>query len=721
MPPGTMDQRRIESDRLGLLLGQMPSVLVANVANPLIFWLAMGPFTDIAWLGWVLAQVGLSTLRWLVHGRLRRQLDRGDLEVVGRQLVVHSLLSGAIWGAGAAWLLEPRPASLLAWIFLIGGMVTAAAGTTAVHLGSFLAFAVPALSALITRLVLLPPESVGPMPLFVLMFGVLMVGVAHRTHRSLGESFRLRHENTELITELAAARSELERSNQYLESQVRARTAELAAERARLAQWIRDAPDGLLTLADERVLACNPAMALILERQEAELTGQRLHDLKMCDDAMASALLEGCRMQGRATLETSIEVDGARRYLELHATRAADQARRIEIVVRDVTERRLAQEQARAFEDNAHRAARLEAIRRLAGGVAHEFNNLLAVILGTLESLFESQPSQTFRHGLEEIQDAVLRAAAVTRQLVSISHRRRGKRQRVELDAFVRAQRATVERLVGQELRVVIEVSEHDLEVVADWGQMEEALYHVVVYLTAMQRADTRDDRIVLRVHAAMSPEDAVTRAVLDVSYQGPSARSAHEESAIELAVARRLVEEDGGLLDACELGERSLCIRLGWPLARDAELREPARTHSDVVPATRRVEGIVALVVDDEPTLLELAATALRSRGFTVLTASNAGAARQLEAQHKGPIHLLLTDVVMPGTDGPSLATELRRHRPELKVCFMSGYTATYLEGSLGEWAGTPLLEKPFRLDRLVAVAVELVHESELAAGASG
>jgi two-component system cell cycle sensor histidine kinase/response regulator CckA len=704
------DPRRIEIDRLHLLLSQLPSVCIANLINPCILGLTIGNLRARTWLTWIVSQAALASFRWLRRRPLRQRLHEGELGRVARELSLHSLASGLSWGLGSIWLIEARPASLLGWSFVVGGMVTAAAGTTAVHFPSFVSFAFPSLAALGVRLAVFSPDQVGPMPLLVALFTVLMTAVARRTHQSLGHSFKLRHENGELITQLTSARTALWESNRELESQVEQRTAELASERARLAQWIQDAPDGLLTLSGDQVLALNPALARILGRRAEELVGARLPELLRDDPAGARDLLERCASSGQATLDTRIEVGGDVRHLAVHAKRASGEAALTEIVIHDVTERRRAEQQRHEREDTAHRAARFEAIRRLSGGVAHEFNNILAVMQGTVESALAARTNDAVHAGLQELQAAIDRAAGVTRQLVAISQRPRGKREPVDLNGLVLAQRPTIERMVGQEVRVEVAPSERELSIVADAFALEEALFHLVLYLAAVQLGDTRSDRIVLCT--AREGE----RAVLELRYERPAPgtlaatnlRTGPQnvpEGTFELNAARILVEQEGGALEPPEIDAQHVRLRLSWPLVvRAAQAAGAAEKAPRDVTAATDERGVVILAVDDEPALLELVAAALDAAGHRVLKARSPAAARQIAADTEGRIDVLLTDVVMAGTDGPALASELRQRRPELKVCFMSGYTAQYLKGSLGEWTNATLLEKPFTLASLVS-----------------
>ena len=465
----------------------------------------------------------------------------------------------------------------------------------------------------------------------------------------------------------------------------------------------------------------NPALARILRVSPEALVDLRLDELPGFDAKSAQALLDACAHTGAGRLEFVLGSDGGTRHLEAHAREADGNTRRVELVIRDVTERRLMEQGLRLMEANVHRAARLEAVRRLAGGVAHEFNNILSVILGTSERLLRD-PASGSRTSLEDIRNAAVRAAAIARDLLRASERRRGERKPINLNRFLEKQRAAIDRLLGYKVRVELSLTEAAVPIVADESLLEEVLFHVVLYVSASPAADTREHHIELRTSVFVQSDEQPFVA-LDLTYhrvRGFGTRAASElvqaeardESILELAEASDLLAQEGGFLERLESDEGSQRLRLAWPLAYGE------RTSAESIPLSSQrapspapaAAGAAILLVDDERALRDLLATALSESGFQVLSAGSGAEALTIASSAGVPIGLLLTDVVMPGMDGPTLARELSRQIPNLRVCFISGYTASLLSESLREWPDATVLEKPFSLPVLVATAEKLL-----------
>jgi PAS domain S-box-containing protein len=352
----------------------------------------------------------------------------------------------------------------------------------------------------------------------------------------------------------------------------------------------------------------------------------------------------------------------------------------------DVTEQRSLAEQLQ-------QSQRLEAIGRLAGGVAHDFNNMLAVINGYSELLQEMiEPESPLRSGLQEITKAGKRAAALTRQLLAFSRKQVLEPRVLDLRAVVSDMEKMLRRVIGEDVELVIRVGDAVGRVLADPGQMEQVLLNLAVNSRdAMPRGGTlrlevdevRLDEGFRRLHPDVSPGCYVRLTVADSGVGIPEEIQPHvfepfyttkepgKGTGLGLATVFGIIKQSEGhiTLDSVEGGGATFRVYL-------------PRVQEVVVPETRAPERRLAgsetvLLVEDETMLRELLCHALRAQGYAVLPAANGENAVRIASQYDGVIHLLLTDVVMPGgMSGRQVAERMAELRPAAKVLYMSGYT---------------------------------------------
>jgi len=426
------------------------------------------------------------------------------------------------------------------------------------------------------------------------------------------------------------------------------------------------------------------------------------------DRALFEPVLRGEVPQGEATLVRWIHKSGAIVWIEQHHTvvrDAAGSAVAIECIARNVTERR-------SLEEQFQQSQKMEAVGRLAGGVAHDFNNLLTVILGySAQLLAELPPDDVHREEMDEINKAGERAAALTRQLLAFSRRQVLQPQVLDLNTVVADMERMLVRLLGADVRYVTIAAPAPARVRADCGQMEQVLMNLVVNARdAMPKGGT------LTVEIAASLQN-VTLAVRDTGQGMDEAtqkrifepffttKPAGVGTGLGLSTVYGIVTQTGGTVSVTsEVGVGTTFTVTLPSIARPAESvaedRRPAR------PAGGK-ETI--LVVEDEAAVRGLIRTVLMRAGYEVLVANDGDEAVRLSESHTCHIHLLLTDMVMPGTRGDDLARRLAASRPNLHVLLMSGYT----DQTVGELAAeVAFLQKPFTPSAL-AQAVRRALES--------
>ena len=383
----------------------------------------------------------------------------------------------------------------------------------------------------------------------------------------------------------------------------------------------------------------------------------------------------------------------------------------------------------RRLEEQYHHAQRMEAVGRLAGGVAHDFNNLLTAILGYTELALQTLPDGgPERAHLEEIRKAGERAAALTQQLLNFSRKQVVRPRVLDLNEVVLGLGRMMQRLIGETIHVDNRLRPGSLPVRADRGQLEQVVVNIVVNARdAMPAGGT----ILLRT-AELSVGDGGPWSVagatpgryvlLEISDSGTgmdeqtrarifepffTTKALGVGTGLGMATVYSIVSQNGGHIRiASELGRgTAVGILLPWCLEAPAE-EIAAAAEPELQNGSETV-----LVVEDEDAVRNLMAGALRSHGYRVLTASSGEEALAASERHPEAIHLVVTDVVMPGLGGRETVEELRRRRPRLPALYVSGYTDdTVLQNGVSS-EETPFLGKPFTGGELLVKVRELVE----------
>jgi hypothetical protein len=384
------------------------------------------------------------------------------------------------------------------------------------------------------------------------------------------------------------------------------------------------------------------------------------------------------------------------------------------VLARDVTEQRRLEAQLR-------QAQKMEAVGRLAGGIAHDFNNLLTAILGSAQlALREIDASHPVREDLEEIHRAGLRAADLTRQLLAYSRRQVVTPKVIDLNEAVRNLDSMLRRLIREDIELELDLAPRALAVKSDPGQLEQVVLNLVVNA---RDALPQGGGITVRTAAALlgtqqpdndppaPPGPYIALAVSDTGTGlSPEARAHLFEpffttkelgkgTGLGLATVYGIVKQNGGFIYVDSAPGQGTTVRVYLPEAVEPL---PATEGPPItVPATGGSETV--LLVEDEPAVRQFARRALEANGYLVLAAARGEEALSLAARHQGPIHVLVTDVVMPGMGGPELARRLAERRPTLRVLYCSGYTddAAVREGV--REAGRAFLQKPFASEDLI------------------
>ena len=380
----------------------------------------------------------------------------------------------------------------------------------------------------------------------------------------------------------------------------------------------------------------------------------------------------------------------------------------------DVTERK-------RLEDHLRQSQKMEAIGRLAGGVAHDFNNLLTVISGRAQiELLRPELSGPSRRNIDLIAEAASRASTLTKQLLAFSRKQVLQPRVLDVDIVVAGMEPLLRRLIGEDIDLVTATEPGLGRVRADPGQLEQVVLNLAVNARdampqggrlTIETANAELDEAYARQQADIHPGPYVILAVSDTGVGMDAETRAHlfepffttkgvgEGTGLGLATVYGIVKQSGGHITAySELG-RGTTIKIYLPRVDAAsELREAAPE-----PVVLRRGSETVLLVEDDEAVRELTCEVLEMHGYTVLAVADAGEAPRVLEGASRPIHLLVTDVVMPRLSGRELTERLRSLRPGLKVLYISGYagTAVVHHGVLDP--GTPFLQKPFTPDALL------------------
>lgn len=382
---------------------------------------------------------------------------------------------------------------------------------------------------------------------------------------------------------------------------------------------------------------------------------------------------------------------GQWRVLESTASAVRNKSGEVEkliIVNRDVSERRL-------LEKQFLQAQKMEAVGRLSGGVAHDFNNLLGVIIGYAELLEEKTPaSESSRECIDEILNAGRQAASLTKQLLAFSRQQVLEPKIVDVNAIVRDTQKMLRRLIGEDIELVTQLDGAVSKVKVDQAQLQQAIFNMAVngrdampnggQLRIQTDNFEMDEQAIRRYQYPVLVGSYVRIRISDdgLGMDSETLTRAFEPffttkekgkgTGLGLAMVYGFVKQSGGYIDVIS--------ELGVGTTLTIYLPQMEQPHEEDGPGANSSEsfagkGTILLVEDDAP-LRQLTARLLQSFGYRVLDAQDAASAIDISGATRENIDLLLTDVVLPKTNGRALAEALQERRPTLRVLFTSGYT---------------------------------------------
>jgi len=516
-------------------------------------------------------------------------------------------------------------------------------------------------------------------------------------------------------------------------------TSRLAVEAVRQSEARKDAIlrvslDAIMTMDREgTILSFNPSAERIFGYLETEAIGKSMETLlippELPQEIKAAAYLmkagKGFVLDKRVEMP-GLRADGRRFPAELTITRVPlDGAPLFTGFLQDITDRKNLEEQFR-------QAQKMEAIGSLAAGVAHDFNNLLTIIVGYSAMIQTKLPlDDEIRSLVGEIGHAGERAGSLTRQLLAFSRKQVLEPKVLNLNAVVTDTAKMLQRLIGEDIDLNTVLAPDLGWVKADPGQLEQVLMNFAVNARdampkggklTIETANTELDETYTQAYPNLRPGLYVMMAVADTGMGMDEATKSRifepffttkepgKGTGLGLATVFGIVKQsEGHVAVYSELGHGTT-FKVYLPVVQ--ALISSRKSLAGLKLTLQGTETI--LVAEDEPSLRKLARHVLQMHGYTVLDASNGEKALRVAEQHEGPIHLLVTDVVMPSMSGRQLAERLAAVRPDVKVLYVSGYTddAVVRNGVLQ--AETAFLQKPFTVTALAHKVREALDAPE-------
>ena len=471
----------------------------------------------------------------------------------------------------------------------------------------------------------------------------------------------------------------------------------------------------LLDADDGRIIEANEAAVAFYGWSRQELERMRMDQINTLPPHQVRAELSRVRNQERIYFEfRHRRADGSIRDVAVYSSAMELEGRPvIHSIVHDITEFRQLEEQLR-------QAQKMESIGRLAGGVAHDFNNMLAVILGYTQLVLDRTPVDDPRHeDLEEVLHAAEHSAGITRQLLAFARQQPISPEVLDLNAAVDGLLKMLGRLIGDGVRLVWRPGAEVLPVVLDPAQFDQILANLCVNARDAVGASgtitietgrvcytaddcaNRPERLagdfaVLTVRDDGCGMDRVTRERIFEPFF--TTKPMGEGTGLGLAMVYGTVHQNRGFIEVESAPGEGTVFRIHLPHHTGAT----AAATGDSTTAAPMGRGETVLVVEDDPLLLGLVRQMLGKLGYAVHEADTPAAALALAAHHDGDLDVVLTDVVLPEMDGRDLADRIRALRPSIRVVFMSGYAPGMLtdRGVLAQ--GAAFLQKPFPLHQL-------------------
>lgn len=549
--------------------------------------------------------------------------------------------------------------------------------------------------------------------------------------RFLGELARV-------LSELGYAKLLIKEDAQKLENEI--------ADRKKAEEALRQSEDhyrSLFNLGSDAILVIDVETLTILDTNVAaesmygyarsEILGMRAVDLWVAPETIIAEIQNGegivhsSRSRHRRKNGMIFYVDIAARFF------LSDGRKKVLASMRDVSEHVRVEEERRRLEEQLQQSQKLESVGRLAGGVAHDFNNMLGVILGYAEMALEhAPPSHLLRADLNEIRSAATRSSDLTRQLLTFARKQTILPKVLNLNETVVGTLGLMKRLIGENIHLEWRPSDTLWPIIIDPSQIDQILTNLCanardaicdVGTINIETENCTINEEFCQNHPGAMVGEFVQLSVSDNGCGMDKDVLAHvfepfyttkgvgKGLGLGLATVYGIINQNNGFVSVSSRPGRGTVFRLYFPRHRGEVVQSKEATTAPPVPPGKET----ILLVEDEASLLAMTSKALERQGYTVLSASCPAVAIRLAQEHGGKIDLLMTDVIMPEMNGLELAKNILPLFPKLKRLFMSGYTADVIanHGVLDE--GVNFIQKPFSMHDLAIKVREVLAQDKV------
>lgn len=488
-----------------------------------------------------------------------------------------------------------------------------------------------------------------------------------------------------------------------------------------------------------RYLGCNKAFEGFIGISREHLAGKTVYDIaprELAEEYTRSdqALLS---QPGKQAYESSLQTSSGQRYdVIFHkATFNAPDGKPAGIVgsIIDISERKQAEREKQKLQEQLLLTQKMESIGRLAGGVAHDFNNMLSVILGNAElSLLKMDSAHPLRPHLEEIRTAAEHSAELTRQLLAFARKQEVTPKEIDLNLAVGQMLAMLRRLVGEEIKLDWSPGHELWRIKIDPAQIDQILMNMTVNARdaidgiGKIKMETRNliaDEPYCSLQVGLVPGDYVLmeitdngcgmdRKTLDNIFE-PFFTTKQEGTGtgLGLATVYGIVKQNCGIITAYSEPGKGTSFKIYFPRNKE----KTALSKSTVAPITLPCGEETVLLVEDDVMLLKIVRVMLLKLGYKVLAASSPSESILLAREYDDDIHLLITDVIMPEMNGRELAGQLSDLYPRLKCLFMSGYTASVISSHGVLEKGIHFIQKPFSINTMASKLCEVLDRNDI------
>lgn len=515
------------------------------------------------------------------------------------------------------------------------------------------------------------------------------------------------------------------------EAFLRRRTEEaLALSRAEFEAMFNSISDASIFMdTRHRIVAVNPAFCSMFGYESDQVRGRSTEFLYSDGDDYKEQVrkrFDSGSVMGLSPLElTCVRGDGTEFPSETLGLQVRDAKGNVIGLLethRDITERKRVEEEKERLETQLVQTQKIEAVGRLAGGVAHDFNNMLGVILGHTElAQSETEPDDPRYPHLQEIQKAAHRSANLTRQLLAFARKQTVTLKVLDLNETVEGMLKMLRRLIGEHINLHWRPGAHIWRIKVDPSQVDQVLANLCVNARdsitgigklTIETGNVAFDEAHCAEHSDFVPGEYVLLAVSDdgcgmdketlnkVFEPFFTTKGVGKGTGLGLATVYGIVKQNNGFITVYSEPGMGTTFRIYLPRYRGKT--DQPQTENSLEPARSGRETV--LLVEDEPAILDMTSMMLKRQGYTVLTACTPGEAIRLAEEHTGEIHLLMTDVIMPEMNGRELAKCILSFHPKVRRLFMSGYTANVIAHHGVLDAGVNFIQKPFSSRDLAA-----------------